>query len=309
MSIPEFATLRMTAAACLLMLSAPAVLAQEVLRDYERETFDSPEGWAMAHTLSSALNLGALPPETLAPWHWSVAAEMGSIPHLTREEQRVGFGGYKLEDMNKSPVFGRGRVLLGLPGKVSMEASWTPPVQVNGARPEGIYGLALEKSLFDEGGWQLGVRLFAVRGAASGDTTCSRSVASAAPGSADNLFGCREPSDDRLQLDHEGVELMASHRIPNTRWQPFIAMAKTHANPYVKVNARVFDSLDLSEMETKGSLATLSVGTVYHAAPDWRVTAAFSLTPLDVRRPPLRQSRDANFWSVRLGLAWMNPGR
>ncbi len=313
MEVTMTKTMRL-AIACLAGLTAPATLvsqaqAQEILRDYERETFDSPEGWAMAHTLSSSLNLGALPPEILAPWQWNVSAEMGSIPHLSREEQRVGFGGYKLEDMNKSPVFGRGRVSVGLPGGVAIEASWTPPVQVDGARPEGIYGLALEKSVFDQKGWQLGVRLFALRGEASGATTCSRSVASSPVGSAENPFGCRAPSHDRLRLDHEGIELMASHRIPNSRWQPFIAMAKTQANPYVKIKALVFDSLDLSELETSGSLDTLSIGTVYHATPDWRVSAAFSYTPLDVRRPPLRQSRDANFWSVRLGLAWVGSAR
>ncbi len=72
----------------------PAALAQHVLFDYERETFDSPEGWAMAHTVSASLNLGAGPAATLAPWDWRVSAELGSIPHLSREEQRVGFGGY-----------------------------------------------------------------------------------------------------------------------------------------------------------------------------------------------------------------------
>jgi len=165
----------------------PAARAQDILFDYEREAFDSPEGWAMAHTVSASLNLGAGPASTLSTWDWRLSAELGSIPHLSREEQRVGFGGYKLEDMNKSPVFGRGRLHVGLPAAITAELSWTPPLEINGGKPQHLFGLALERALWRGEDWTLGGRLFAVRGAARGDTTCSRSVARQAPGSAGNL--------------------------------------------------------------------------------------------------------------------------
>ncbi len=51
----------------------------------------------------------------IAPWHWNVALDLGDIPRLSDAQQRVGFGGFKNEDLNKSPVFGRLRLALGLP--------------------------------------------------------------------------------------------------------------------------------------------------------------------------------------------------
>jgi len=287
-----------------LWAAAPVALAQDILADYERETFDSPEGWAMAHTVAASLNLGAGPSSPLALWDWRVSAEMGSIPHLSREEQRVGFGGYKLEDMNKSPVFGRARLHIGLPASITAELSWTPPLEINGGSPHNLVGLALERPLWQGESWTIGGRLFAVRGDAKGDTTCSRSVASYAPGTAENPYGCRAPSADTLRMDHEGVELMASRALANGRWQPFVALASTQMSPYVEIKALVFDSLDLSELESGGTVQTLSLGTVYEANPDWQFSIAVSWTPLDVRRPPQFTSRNHDFWSIRLGLGW-----
>jgi hypothetical protein len=299
---------RASAASLLLSMSLvavmPGALAQTVLWDYEREAFDSPEGWAMARTVSASLNLGSSPTARMAPWDWRVSAELGSIPHLSREDQRVGFGGYKLEDMNKSPVFGRGRLHLGLPAAITAELSWTPPLEINGGRPQQLFGLALERTLWDGGDWSLGGRLFAGRGDARGDTTCSRRVAQQAPGSPGNPYGCRAPSDDTLRMDHEGIELMLSRRVGDGRWQPFVALASTRMSPYVEIKALVFDSLDLSELESRGTVQTLSAGTQWQVSAHWQASLALSWTPLQVRRPPQFNRHSQDFWSVRLGLGW-----
>lgn len=289
----------------ILTMAGQNALAQDVLFDYEREAFDSPEGWAMAHTVAATLNLGAGPSRPMAVGDWRISAELGSIPHLSREEQRVGFGGFKLEDMNKSPVFGRGRLHLGLPAAITAELSWTPPLEINGGKPENLIGLGLERSLWQGEAWRVGARLFAVRGDATGDTTCSRSVAAQAPGTAANPYGCRAPSNDTLRLDHEGVELMVSRPLGTGRWEPWVALASTHMNPYVEIRAQVFDSLDLSELESSGTVQTLSAGTLFELSPQWQLSAALSWTPLDVRRPLQYNSRRHDFWSVRLGLAWL----
>lgn len=290
--------------ATLLSLGHSAVLAQDVLNDYEKVALDSPEGWAMAHTLAAALNLGAAPAQPLAPWQWRISAQLSSIPHLSRDEQRVGFGGFKLEDMNKSPVFGRGIVSVGLPAGFTGELSWTPPVQVDGAKPEHLFGVALERTLIQVGQWQFGGRVYAVRGDGTGDTTCSKRVASFTAGSADNPFGCIAPSDDRIRMDHEGVELMLSRSSADGRWQPFIAYADTRLHPYVRIDAQVFTSIDRSRLESEGNVQTYSLGTSFQPWASWRLSTALSYTPLDVRRPPQRDTGNGDFWSVRVALAW-----
>ena len=67
----------------------------------------SPEGWAMAFMTTSAQNLGQIPPQAVNIKDISISAELSSIPHLSKEQQKVGLGGFKDEDLNKSPAFGK----------------------------------------------------------------------------------------------------------------------------------------------------------------------------------------------------------
>jgi hypothetical protein len=287
----------------LLWLFSLDLHAQEGTSRTQQVGLDSTEGWAMAHAMSSTLNLGHGPPKVLPVMGYRFSAEIGSIPHIRREDTRVGFGGFKLEDLNKSPVFGRGTVHVGMPGSFTLAVSWTPPVSVNGAKPKNLFGVALEKRLVASNGWELAARVYAQTGDAQGDITCSRRVATHPPGSADNPFGCREKSRDTLRLDHHGGELLVSRMLAD-RWQPYAAVAVTQARPKTNVSARVFDILDEPELRTRGTLTTTTLGTGYRLSEQWGLTGAVSYTPLYVRRPPERNRRSHDFWSVRLGVSW-----
>lgn len=300
-----FKTATLTFLACL--LTGPAG-AQTVVSDRETVDFDSPEGWAMGRTTAATLNLGPAPPRDIEPWEVAVSAELGSIPHVDAADARVGFGGTKFEDLNKSPVFGRGRLHVGLPAKFTLELAWSPPVEIDGVRPDGIYGLALERPLYRGERWQLGARLFGQAGHAEGDITCSAEIAGFEPGSDDNPFGCMAPSDDDIELDHAGAELFASASLHNGRWKPYASIAATRIEPEVQVNARVFDFIDRSQLVTDGTIGTGTLGVVYSFSPAWQATAAFSYTPLEVRRPPDFNEESDDFWSVRLGLTWRIHG-
>ena len=62
--------------------------------------FESPEGWAMAYTSASALNLGQSASNGLNKGNLSISAELSTIPRLSEEQQKVGFNGIKDEDLN-----------------------------------------------------------------------------------------------------------------------------------------------------------------------------------------------------------------
>lgn len=286
------------------LLLAGAVHAQTVVGGREAVGFDSPEGWAMARTTAATLNLGPRAPAAGDPWQFSVAAELASIPHADREDTRVGFGGTKFEDLNKSPVFGRLRLRLGLPADFTAELAWSPPVEIDGVRPDGIYGLSLERPLYAGERWSLGARLFGQVGHARGDITCSEELARLEPGSPDNPFGCVAPSDDDIELDHGGAELFGSLDLDGGRWQPYASLAVTRIDPEVQVNARVFGVIDRSQVVTEGTLETGTLGVAFNPSPAWQWSAAFSYTPLDVRRPPDFLDESEDFWSLRLGLTW-----
>jgi hypothetical protein len=121
---------------------------------------DTPEGWAMAFMTTSAQNLGQMPPRSVNIKDLSISAELSSIPHLTKEQQVVGIGGAKNEDLNKSPAFGRLRASVGLPWDLTAEVSWTPPVKINDSKPDHLWGAALSKPLFSNEKIGIGLRLF-----------------------------------------------------------------------------------------------------------------------------------------------------
>jgi len=296
----------------LVLMSAaisPAVLAQAPESGYDFEAFDSPEGWAMAYTLASALNLGTGPSEHRGVFTWKIEAELASIPHLSKEQQRVGFGGFKPEDMNKSPVFGRTRVSVALPAALTAELSWTPPLEIDGAKPESLFGLALERELVSIGAWRLGGRLHAVRGHASADVTCSREVASHEPGSPSNLFGCSGPSVDRLRMHQQGAEVMLSRSTFDGRLQPFVAYATTHFRPFVEVEAPLFDSLHYWELQSSGTVDTFTLGARVAITSVWQSSVAFSYTPLSVIRPRMTNRKHDDFWSLRVSVARLSRSR
>lgn len=97
---------------------------------------------------------------------------------------------------------------------------------------------------------------------------------------------------------------MLSRSMGSGRWQSFIAYARTRMNPSTTVEARLFDSDHNASLGSKGTVDTYSVGASFEARPRWRLSAAFSYTPLDVRRPPLRERADGDFSSFRVALAW-----
>lgn len=279
-------------------------LAQITNGTHEVVDFDSPEGWAMAFMTASSLNLGQLPPERTEFGNLSFAVELGSIPKLNDAQQRVGFSGFKQEDMNKSPVFGRGRGSLGLFWDLTAELSWTPPLEIDGATPNGLWGLALSRPLLGGDNWGLGLRVFAQQGEVRADVTCSAKIAAQPPGSAGNLFSCIEPSDDHLDMDHYGAEIMLSLFELPLGLQSWVSIASTRMDPFVEVNARLLDGIQFSTVDSKGTTETVSAGLSYRLNENWRLNLATSYTPLDVKRPPANRGGREDFWNVRLGLTW-----
>ena len=143
-----------------------AVLFSNFLFSNQEVDIDSPEGWGMAFMTTSAQNLGQMPPHSVDFGDISISAELSSIPHLTEEQQKIGFGGLKDEDLNKSPAFGRLRANFGLPWNLNAEMSWTPPLEIDGAKPVGLWGAALSRPLINNEKVALGLRLFLLRGGA-----------------------------------------------------------------------------------------------------------------------------------------------
>ena len=260
----------------------------------------SPEGWAMAFMTTSAQNLGQMPPHSVDVGDMSISVELSSIPHLTREQQRIGFGGFKDEDLNKSPVFGRLRTNVGLPWDLNAEISWTPPLQIYDSKPDDLWGAALSKSLLNNEKVAIGLRLFLLKGAVIASVTCSEDNIKFPSYTLQNPVGCVGESDDKLQMDHEGVELFLTFN--NTLGiHPWISLATSNIDNSVEIDAPLEVGREIAIINSNGRIQTFSIGLNYGLSKNRSLNSASSYTPLDVQRPNKTSGND-NFWNFRVGL-------
>jgi hypothetical protein len=266
----------------------------------QKVDLDSPEGWAMAFMTASAQNLGQAPPHAVKVRDISISAELSSIPRLSKAQQRIGFGGFKDEDLNKSPAFGRLRANIGLPWNLDAEISWTPPLQINDSKPDHLWGAALSKPLVNNEKISIGLRLFLLRGGVTASVTCSEDTINFAPYTLQNTAGCIGLSDDKLQMDHEGVEVFLSFKNASTIL-PWISLASSNIDNSVEIDAPLEVGRERATVYSSGTTHTLSFGFNYDIRENWSLNAASSYTPLDVQRPNDSSDND-DFWNVRLGL-------
>jgi len=261
---------------------------------------DSPEGWAMAFMTASAQNLGQEPPHSVNLRDISISVELSSIPRLSKEQQRIGFGGFKDEDLNKSPAFGRLRANIGLPWNLDAEISWTPPLQINNSKPDHLWGAALSKPLFDNEKISVGLRLFLLRGGVTASVTCSEDRINFTPYTLQNTAGCVGLSDDKLQMDHEGVEVFLSFN-NSSKILPWISLASSNIDNSVEIDAPLEVGRERATIYSSGTIQTFSFGFNYDIRENWSLNASSSYTPLDVQRPNDSSGND-DFWNVRAGL-------
>jgi hypothetical protein len=75
-------------------LLAGSVQAQTVVGDHETLAFDRPEAWAMSFLAATTFLTAFGGSPRLAPWQWSIAGELGHIPHFSDTQRRIGFEDY-----------------------------------------------------------------------------------------------------------------------------------------------------------------------------------------------------------------------
>lgn len=283
-----------------LLLAGPSS-GQVLVADRLQLSSHRPEAWAMAYLSAATLFHGHAAPLPPAG-ELRLGVALATIPRLSEAARRVGFDGTKPEDLNKSPLFGRLHARLGLPGASAVELGWTPPVEIDGARPRGHWALAIAREFASGDGWHASARAFFQRGEVRGDITCDRRAAALPLGSAGNPFGCREPSNDRFRIRSFGVELGVAAALPGDRLELHAGAMLSRLSARTQVDARVFGAIDRSLLLSDDMLGTLSAGAATRGGTGRRWSLALAWTPLDVRRPPHRERRSHDLWSLRVSV-------
>jgi len=283
------------------LLAMQPARAQVVVRQDENLNGDRPEAWAMKRVAAASLmtSFGELP--ALAAGQWSLALEGGSIPRLSTSDRQVGFYGEKIEDLNKSPVFGRLHLRVGLPAGWVAEFGYTPPVAINGARPRNFVAAAIGHRLLQRGGFSLSARAFGQHGDVEGDITCPESLAGVTDFDL-NPYGCQAPSDDRNSVNDYGVDMVAGWNSGPWHWHGDAGFVRTELQ--VQVDALTFDVRDRSRLVADGTLHYFALGVRRTAGEHWSVGSEVLYVPLDVRRQPGGETRSEPLTSLRVELRY-----
>jgi hypothetical protein len=283
-----------------LLVCALSAHAQTVVHNDEHLASDRPEAWAMNYVAASTFMtaFGATP--ALAPWRWSVAADLGDIPRLSEAQQRVGFNGIKQEDLNKSPVFGRIRFILGLPGDFVAELGYTPPLTIDGAQPLDLFAFSIGRRLFEGDSFTLSAQAFGQHGRVHGDITCPASLAGL--GLEQNPFGCQAPSNDYLMLNYYGLE--ATSEWTAESWHAHVSLGAARTELAVQVDALTFDVRDRSRLVARGILPFGTVGASRDLDAHWNLGMEVLYVPLRVKRDPSAPSVNNPLTSLRLQLVY-----
>lgn len=255
--------------------------AQFLIDGREALADDRPEAWAMNRASAATLMTAFGDVPSLAPGQWRLAFDLGEIPHLDAGQRRVGFNGHKEEDLNKSPAFGRVRASLGLPAGFVAELGYSPPVTVDGARPDPLFALAFGRRLVVREDWTLSLRAFGQQGTVRGDITCPAELAGVQDAGI-NRYGCQAPSRDEVTLNHYGLDLVLAGG--RRAWSWHVDLGVMRNEPEVQVDALVFDSRDRTRLLARDVLPYLAVGGRRRLSGRWHVAAEILYMPLEVRR-------------------------
>jgi hypothetical protein len=266
---------------------------------------DRPEAWAMNYFSSITLLSGLGTPFSREPGSVEIGAEMQWLPQLSKSKQRVGFNGIKQEDLNQAPIFSRPRLTIGLPWRTALTLSYLPPIRIFGVKPH-LFAFALERPLYEQGPWTLGIRLYGQLGQIKGAFTCPKDVAKFPVGSPQNPFGCNKKSHDAVTMQYGGVELSTSYRFEHyvRGLTPYIAVAGNFLDNKMQVKARTFDNRDRTRLFAQTWTFSASAGWIYPLTE--RIFLNFNLfyTPLWVKRPPATDSENDDLFNVRAGISY-----
>jgi hypothetical protein len=275
---------RFAAIFALALLSKDAS-AQTLIEATEELDFDRPESWAMKYYASLALLTGMGVPEALGAGRVDLGFEGGFVPQLSEDERRVGFGGIKVEDLNRTPFFGRVRGRVGLSGSASLEVAYLPPIEVDGATPH-MFSVALARA-FDAGDrWKIGLRGYGHFGSIEGDITCSSEDLKGS-----NPFDCAELSNDHLSQRAFGVEVTTGY-FSGGPIRPHAGFALNYLDLAFQVASTYSGIRDRTLQLTDGVTFYLTGGATYAPGEKWRVTGEILYSRLQVVRPPATESEN-----------------
>lgn len=217
-------------------------------------------------------------PAPMAPWHLQVGMETSYLPNIddSTATPTVCRPGKGPENMDFGALLPRPRVSLGLPSGFVLEASWIPPVRVNGAKPS-VFGVALRKSVA-LGGMTLGIRGHATTGVIHAPVTCDDDALQ------DPLSECFNgtKSNDEFHPNIFGADASLGWSLGGGRFQPYLGAGFNVLHPRFRVNfTNQFDQVDRRRVEVDLNRAVLFAGASWFPGPRLGISGQIYSAPTD----------------------------
>lgn len=221
-----------------------------------------------------------------------LAGDLAWVPKpsatLARSSGVCGF--QKSENTGLASVFPRPRVIVGLPGGLSVEATYLPPVTVQDATPNfGSLAVAYtSEAPVLPGHLNLALRAHATFGSVKGPITCPRSgLQTSSP--TGNCYG-NQPSADTYEPNVRGVEAATSARTGAIGW--YAGAGWSQLTPHFQVDfTSLSNSVDHNTVDVTLSRVSLFAGGSWQWTPAVTLSAQVYSVPDDAT-------------TGRLGIAW-----
>lgn len=265
-------------------LLATSAFAQPVVEETIDLEFDRPESWAMKFFAGVTLPMASAHAKNLPPGAIAFELEAITVPSLSLEQRTVGFDGIKEEDLNKVPLLGRGRIVVGLPGGFHAMGGWVPPLEISGVKGN-LLSAAVGRELPLPGAWSGSARVFAQDGKIRGAFTCWDEVLEHPPASPGNPFACEELSQDEYAITVAGGEVQVGRSLP-LPGSPTVygGASAARMDAEFQVSALRSGFLDRTLLRSDGTIFTYTAGARWQLASGLTVGGELVYSPLDVDR-------------------------
>jgi len=172
------------------------------------------------------------------------------------------------ENTDLLPALGRPRIGLPLPLGLALEASWIPPVRVNGVKAN-LIGLALAKSLGHGDGLTAAIRAHATFGSIRAPVTCDRDA------TGDPASECFHGtvSDDRYSPNIVGLDVSVGWSMAGGRLRPYLGSGYSRLAPRFEVNfTDQFGDNDRTQVDVNLDRVALFGGAAWQLSENLAVT-------------------------------------
>jgi hypothetical protein len=175
------------------------------------------------------------------------------------------------------PALPRPRFTMPLPLGLALQASWIPPIRVNGVKAN-LFGLSVGRSFGRLGGVVVALRGHATFGSLRAPITCDDDALADA---GSECFGGQR-SDDKLRPNIMGADVSLGWSVAEGRLRPYLGTGYNRLQPRFQVNfTNRFGQLDNRRVEVNLDRMVVFGGATWDATPRLAVAGELYAAPAD----------------------------